>query len=131
MRYDEVHAVLEDPRFDVPAAPEAAHGLAWLRWAASRFSRGEQHARRRGLTVEALKTIAPQALRTAARLLALEDAGPPNGVPVAVLAKALGAGMPVAQQVELVTSSYFGAAPDRSTVDKAVEELVAAFGGTQ
>lgn len=127
----EVTAVLTDTRFDVLAAPAGSHGLAWLRGAVSRFSRGNVHARRRALAVAALATVAPAQLRAAARSLAADPSGEPRDVPVSVLATALGADRPVAAEVAAITPGYFGGEfhVGQSAVDNAVLRLIDAFGG--
>jgi cytochrome P450 len=127
--HDEVLAVLADPRFDVVAAPGAPAGLAWLRGAVSRFSRGPTHARRRALAVAALATMSPPDLRAAARSLAADQTAAPHEVPVDVLAAALGAARPVAAAVAVITPGYFGGvASGQSAVDESAADLVAAFG---
>lgn len=129
-RHAEITAVLADPRFDVLAAPAAPHGLAWLRGAVSRFSRGAVHARRRALAVAALAEIPPARLRAAARALAEHGEAEPRDVPVTALAAALGATRPVTEAVAAVTPGYFGGVPNgQSGVDEAVRELIEAFGG--
>src|SRR5690606_4793228 len=82
-RYRDVTAILADRRFDVPAAPPASHGLAWLRGAVSRFSRGALHARRRELATALLPP--PAQLRAAAARLAADPGATPQNVPVTVL----------------------------------------------
>ncbi len=128
----QVRAVLDDPRFDVPDAPPGTHGLQWLRGAVSRFSRGQVHARRRGLAAAALATITPGELRAGAAKLAESTAWQARDVPLVVLAGALKLPRPMLEQVALVTSGYFGrdGVAERSDVDDAVEELVEASGGT-
>jgi len=137
-RYRDVTAILADRRFDVPAAPPASHGLAWLRGAVSRFSRGALHARRRELATALLPP--PAQLRAAAARLAADPDATPQNVPVTVLVEALGARKPVPEQVAVVTPGYFGRVQARlsdvdtsadglDAIDAAVEDLVAAFGG--
>jgi hypothetical protein len=127
-RHADVAAILTDRRFDVPTAPPAPHGLAWLRGAVSRFSRGDRHAHRRGLATALLPPAPP--LRAAAAACAADPRATPQDVPVTVLAAALGARRPVREQVAVVTPGYFGRAQTGlSDMDSAVEDLVAAFGG--
>ena len=132
-QYASACQILADNRLDVVAAPTATHGLAWLRGAVSRFSRGGTHARRRELAAHALLAVRPDELRAAAVRLARGHAPstPPRDVPLAVLAQALGVRRPVQDQVALITPGYFerpGGA-GQSDVDDAVDELVEAFGG--
>lgn len=128
-RHADVTALLADPRFDVPTAPPASHGLAWLRGAVSRFSRGDQHARRRSLAA-ALLTASPAQLRAEAAARAADPDATPRDVPVTVLAAALGARRPVHEQVAVVTPGYFGRVQTGlSEMDAAVDDLVTVFGG--
>jgi len=127
-RHADVTALLTDPRFDVPTAPPAPHGLAWLRGAVSRFSRGDRHTHRRGLATALLPPAAP--LRAAAAARAADPRATPPDVPVTVLAAALGVRRPVHEQVARMTPGYFGRVQTGlSEMDAAVEDLVAAFGG--
>ncbi|MBX6749122.1 MAG: cytochrome P450 [Micromonosporaceae bacterium] len=127
-RHGDVTAILADRRFDVLAAPPAPHGLAWLRGAVSRFSRGTLHARRRDLATALLPP--PAHLRAAATTMAADPGVTPHDVPVTVLVAALGARRAVHEQVAMVTPGYFGRVQTGlSDVDDAVEDLVDAFDG--
>jgi cytochrome P450 len=127
-RHRDVTAILVDQRFDVLTAPPAPHGLAWLRGAVARFSRGADHTRRRDLATTLLPP--PARLRAAAAALAAGSEVAPPAVPVTALAAALGARRPVHEPVATVTPGYFGRVQTGlSEMDTAVADLVAAFGG--
>ncbi|GAA1313195.1 hypothetical protein Psi02_56710 [Planotetraspora silvatica] len=67
---------MSDARFEVPAASpvtDGTHGIAWLRGAVSRFSNGEEHARRRSRAIGLLSPISPTRLRADAFDLASAD----------------------------------------------------------
>jgi len=129
-RHADVTAVLADRRFDVLAAPPAPRGLAWLRGAVARFSRGTAHAHRRDLATQALVDATPAELRATAAARARDPATAPRDVPVAVLAEALGARRSVRDAIEVVTPGYFGGVQSgHSEVDAAVDRLVEALGG--
>jgi len=86
-RHADVRAVLSDSRFEVPAvAPvtDGTQGIAWLRGAVSRFSNGEEHARRRSRAIGLLSPVSPAQLRADAFDLAsaeLSSAGPSSPAP--------------------------------------------------
>ena len=112
--------VLADPSYLVPAAAPGETGIAWLRSAASRFSNGPTHARRRALVEHLLAAIDTAALRQ-----------PYEGHPVGRLAEALGATdsdltADLTADVRTAAAAYQTGAP---AADDAVERLVAAFGG--
>lgn len=115
-------AVLTDPAFVVPPAPDgSAGGVAWLRASVARFSNGAVHRRRRALAVAGLATVDPDALR----LRASEGA---RGA-VEVLAEALGLPADVADDVAAVARSYQLHTPITQEADRAVGRLVEACGG--
>lgn len=115
-------AVLTDPAFVVPPAPDgSAGGVAWLRASVARFSNGAAHRRRRALAVAGLATVDPDALR----LRASEGA---RGA-VEVLAEALGLPADVAEDVAAVARSYQLHTPITQEADLAVGRLVEACGG--
>ncbi|MEU8384547.1 cytochrome P450 [Streptosporangium sp. NPDC048865] len=88
----EIRAVLADPRFTVDPVPRPPFALtvAWLRGAVGRFAEGAAHAGRRAAAEAVLAALDPGALRAEAFRLASRDTGPPELVPVLVLAVALG-----------------------------------------
>src|SRR5215468_5595023 len=49
--------VLLDPAFTVPAVPEAAAGVGWVRCMVPRFCEGDAHARRRALVERVIAGI--------------------------------------------------------------------------
>jgi len=49
--------VLLDPAFTVPAVPEAAAGVGWIRRMVPRFCEGDAHARRRTLAEQVIAQI--------------------------------------------------------------------------
>src|SRR5262249_3476633 len=126
---DAVRAALSDPGYEVPPAPDAARGIAWLRANVARFGRGEDHSRRRALATDLLSTVDPARLRKRARELAEGRSGDAaRTVPVEALAEALGLTVP-ADAVATVGRGYhphLDAGPD---TDAAVATLVQACGG--
>jgi hypothetical protein len=107
-------AVLEDPRYRVPAAPPAGAGLAWLRSQVPRFCDGPEHLRRRATVEQVLSaTVIPNS--TADPTVALLEAFD------------LPAGCP--DDVGLVAAAYQPHAPQSPGADAALERLVAACGG--
>jgi cytochrome P450 len=136
-RHAEVTAVLSDPGYVVPSVESGARPatLAWLRETVSRFSEGSAHDRRRGLVVEELARLDPQALQLEAFAGAtavldvdtLDEAltAVVRAVPTAVLGRAMGvtdlvaltAAVPVAAAVYLTGS-------DHAEPDEAVATLV-------
>ncbi|MGY1717266.1 hypothetical protein ACI78R_22610 [Geodermatophilus sp. SYSU D01106] len=108
-------AVLEDPRYRVPAAPPAASGLAWLRSRVPRFCDGPEHARRRAVLDDLL---------TATTVI-------PNSAadPAVVLIGGLGLPAERAGDVARVAAAYQPHAPQSAGADAALERLVAACGG--
>ncbi|MGY1652473.1 hypothetical protein [Geodermatophilus sp. SYSU D01119] len=108
-------AVLEDPRYRVPAAPPAATGLAWLRSRVPRFCDGPEHARRRaGLdALLATLTVIPNSCAD----------------PAVVLLEGLDLPAERAGDVARVAAAYQPHAPQSADADAALERLVAACGG--
>ncbi len=85
---DEVRAIFANPTFEVPTAPPARDGIAWLRASVSRFANGSVHARRRALADRELERLRPLDLRAMAeRLAETYDA---RDVPLAVLCTCFG-----------------------------------------
>jgi cytochrome P450 len=119
-RHADVRAVLADPGFAVPEPPggpaaDRAQGMSWLRASVSRFSNGEEHARRRSRSVASLAAIDPALMRQEAFDLATAEfrAADSSGgvdvmallarrVPVGVLATHLG--VPAACREEAVAA---------------------------
>ncbi|EHR52924.1 hypothetical protein SacmaDRAFT_4750 [Saccharomonospora marina XMU15] len=121
-----VHAILTDPRHTVPAVADAAGpGVAWLRANVARFAPPRRHRRLRALAEAELATVAPGALRSAARAWR----GGRTGPSVPLLAEALG--LPVAaDDVALVSRHYqphTGVVPGEA--DEAVRRLASACRG--
>ncbi|WP_189227310.1 isocitrate lyase/PEP mutase family protein [Saccharothrix coeruleofusca] len=100
----------------VPAVPDAASGVAWLRAHVARFSEGEAHERRRALVLRELSTIDPAALAK-------------PGDHVAALAEAMGLPRSVTSDVALVAACYQPHVPATPAADAAVARLVATCGG--
>jgi hypothetical protein len=112
--------MLSDPEYTVPAVPDAAGGVAWLRASVVRFSSGVAHARRRAVVEAELAAVDPAELRELARLR--------RSGPVAVLAEALGLPVAVAD-VEVVAGVYQPHLEITAEADEALARLVAACGG--
>lgn len=110
-------SVLTDPRYTVPAVPDASEGVAWLRASVVRFSDGPAHERRRALVVAELAAVDPRALA--------EHRG--TG-PVEILAGALGLSVDP-EDVDLVARSYQPHTAVTPEADEAVARLVDACGG--
>ncbi|GAB3308437.1 hypothetical protein GCM10027451_17390 [Geodermatophilus aquaeductus] len=108
-------AVLEDPRYRVPAASPADTGLAWLRSQVPRFCDGPEHTRRRG-AVDALLTAVTVIPNLAAD-------------PTVALLEACGLPAGCRDDVALVAAAYQPHAPQSPDADAALERLVAACGG--
>jgi cytochrome P450 len=115
---DAARSVLHDPAFVVPPVPAASAGIGWLRASVGRFSSGEDHERRRALSVAILDAIPPDALRTAG-----------SAHPVAILARSMGVHDPVVDLVRDVAQAYQPDTGDEARADAAVNQLVAVFGG--
>lgn len=146
-RHQDVCAVLSDVRYEIPAVTDTAPlgTIAWLRGSVSRFTNGEDHARRRAILVGEAETLVPAVLRADAerRAAAIIDASAAAGslevmtavarrVPMAVLAAALGAGDPdsAAAAAVVAAAAYFpGADPERERAgDDSTAELVRMLG---
>ena len=106
--------VLLDPAFTVPAVPEAAAGVGWIRGNVARFCEGSVHARRRDLAERVIAGIGrPRRLSSpAATLLAAMDLSPGLEPDVAAVALAYQPHVPVPPEA-----------------DAAADRLVAACGG--
>jgi hypothetical protein len=118
-------AVLHDPAFVVPPVPAATHGIAWLRATVGRFSTGEAHRRRRGLSESLLAMADPEVLRAAA-------ASSPYAHPVQHLAAALGldSSPRTIDAVRAAAAAYQPGTGDEAAADTAVRALIDTFGGT-
>ncbi|MBE1878108.1 hypothetical protein [Myceligenerans pegani] len=113
---------LTDPAYRVPAVPDAAHGVAWLRSRVARFCDGPDHRRRRKLAEDLLAGVDPDALRR-------------PGDHVATLAEALGVprsiSASVSADVDAVAAAYQPHTPQTPEADRALERLVEACGGVK
>lgn len=124
--------LLSDPEYEVPAplpptaAADGQADMAWFRNSVARFSRGEDHQRRRALALDLLTELNPDQLRK--RTAQGHEAGF-----VGVLAEALGltpqeaAG--IGDDVAAVAACYHPHTQITSEADEALARLVAAFGG--
>jgi len=126
----EVCAILDDPRFEVPAAPSASAGIGWLRATVSRFANGSVHARRRALVERELEALRPAELRSLAEALAASlDA---RDVPLAALCSALGVERHALHQAvadaRVVASAYPLGSDATAEADAATSRLVALLG---
>jgi cytochrome P450 len=115
---DAALAVLHDPAFVVPPVPAAPDGVGWLRANVGRFSSGEDHARRRALSVAILDAIPLDALRAGR-----------SAHPVSILAEAMGVHAAVVELVCHVAQAYQPGTGDEARADAAVHQLVTVFGG--
>ena len=106
--------VLLDPAFTVPAVPEAATGVGWIRSMVPRFCEGEVHARRRAL---------------AERVIAGIGCPPRSSSPTAALLDAMGLAPGLEPDVAAVALAYQPGAPVPPEADAAADRLVAACGG--
>lgn len=109
-------AVLTDPRFVVPPVPAGVRGIAWLRATVGRFAAGDDHVRRRALSVEVIASV---------RRVAAGDEHP-----VAVLARGIGISGEVVSLVRAVAQAYQPGTGDPDRADAAVEHLVELLGRT-
>jgi hypothetical protein len=106
--------VLLDPAFTVPAVPEAAAGVGWIRCMVPRFCEGEAHARRRGLAEQVIARIGrPQRLSS----------------PAAALLAAMGLPAGLERDVAAVALAYQPHVPVPPEADAAADRLAAACGG--
>jgi hypothetical protein len=106
--------VLLDPAFTVPAVPEAAAGVGWIRCMVPRFCEGEAHARRRALVEELIARIGlPQR----------------SSSPTAALLDAMGLAAGLEPDVAAVAAVYQPHVPVPPEADVAADRLVAACGG--
>lgn len=106
--------VLLDPAFTVPAVPEAAAGVGWIRCMVPRFCEGEAHARRRGLAEQVIARIGrPQRLSS----------------PTAALLTAMGLPAGLERDVAAVALAYQPHVPVPPEADAAADRLAAACGG--
>ncbi len=106
--------VLLDPAFTVPAVPEAAAGVAWIRCMVPRFCEGAAHARRRALTEQVIVRI-----------------GRPrrSSSPTAALLDAMGLDCGLEPDVAAVALAYQPHVPVPPEADAAADRLAAACGG--
>lgn len=139
-----VFEVLGDPAFLVPPVPAGGPvpGIGWLRRSVARFCDGAGHARRRRLAVDLLAGMDRAELGRMAEewtRAAIDAAGSrpmdvmatvARPVPVGLLAAALGAPGVRTEAVVVAARSYQpGGVADEGPADRAVAELVLAFGG--
>ncbi|MFB4293911.1 cytochrome P450 [Nonomuraea sp. ATR24] len=126
-RHSEACSVLADSRYVPPPVRQGAPvgTLAWLRARVSRFSSGEEHARRRATLSAPLARLGPAALREAARALTAARRGEWRDVPTEVLGEALGFAEPgrLAEAVRAAAPGYLSG-EESGAADAAVAELV-------
>jgi hypothetical protein len=106
--------LLLDPAFTVPAVPEAATGVGWIRCMVPRFCEGAAHARRRALTERVIARI-----------------GRPrrSSSPTAALLDAMGLDSGLEPDVAAVALAYQPHVPVPPEADAAADRLAAACGG--
>jgi hypothetical protein len=106
--------VLLDAAFTVPAVPEAAVGVGWIRCRVARFCEGTAHTRRRDLTERVIARIGrPRRLSS----------------PTATLLDAMGLAPTLEPDVAAVALAYQPHVPVPAEADAAADRLVAACGG--
>jgi hypothetical protein len=106
--------VLLDPAFTVPAVPDAATGVGWIRCMVPRFCDGDAHARRRALAEQVIAQIGR----------------PPRSCsPTAALLEALGLAPGLESDVAAIALAYQPHVPVPPEADAAADRLVAACGG--
>lgn len=146
--YDGVVAAFADSSLIVPPIPSSSSlsSFDWLRASVSRFANGDDHDRRRALVEADLAALQAVALLDEARKLAIElIAGAPERfdlmatvafvVPVTVLASGVGIDAALCPAVVHAISNVAAGYRDpddaavRRAADRAVDELVVAFGG--
>jgi hypothetical protein len=109
-----VSDVLLDPAFTVPAVPEAAAGVGWIRCHVARFCEGTAHAQRRDLIERVIAGIGrPRRLSS----------------PAATLLAAMGLPPGLEPDVAAVALAYQPHVPVPPEADAAADRLVAACGG--
>jgi hypothetical protein len=127
----EVRAILDDLSFEVPTAPQADDGIAWLRANVSRFANGDVHGRRCALVEKELERLSPIDLRSLARRLS--DSWDARDVPLAVLCTRLGIApdaLPQAVAEARIVASAYPLDSDRpEEADDAVGRLVTLLAG--
>jgi hypothetical protein len=106
--------VLLDPAFTVPAVPEAAAGVGWIRCMVPRFCEGDAHARRRALAEQVIAQIGRPSRSSS---------------PTAALLEALGLAPGLEGDVAAVALAYQPHVPVPPEADAAADRLVAACGG--
>lgn len=106
--------MLLDPAFTVPAVPEAAAGVGWIRCMVPRFCEGAAHARRRDLAEQVIARI-----------------GRPrrSSSPTATLLDAMGLDRGLEPDVAAVALAYQPHVPVPPEADAAADRLAAACGG--
>lgn len=108
-------------------------GIRWLRRNVARFAEGDEHRRRRALTVELLADVSPGDLRTAAEQRTKEvrtttdRTGIARTVPAEVLAAALH--IPANDAVPALAAAYQPGTGPEGPADAAVAQLVDLLGG--
>lgn len=135
---------LTNPAYTVPSGPPGgpSAGIRWLRHNIARFSDGTEHTRRRRHILDLLATVDIAALRSSAAEHTRTLLGGPldriaHVVPVTVLADALGLpAVPVdtvintvIDTVAAIAEAYQPGSGPEEPADKAVAQLVSAFGG--
>jgi len=121
---------MENPLVEAPVPPVPQDvepgGVRWLRASVARFSRPEDHARRRALVLAELARMGP--LRDKAFALAKVMRDEVERVPVAVLAAELG--LPdVSRDIATVSGAYHPHTEIGDDAEEAMRRLVAACGG--
>jgi len=106
--------VLLDPVFTVPAVPEAAAGVGWIRCMVPRFCEGDAHVRRRAM---------------AERVIARVGRPRRSSSPTAALLEAMGLDPGLECDVAAVAQAYQPHAQVPPEADAAADRLVAACGG--
>ncbi len=106
--------VLIDPDYRMPAVEPGETGLAWLRGHVVRFSDGDCHVRRRGLTEEIVHEVMQATFVVS---------------PTVSLLRAMGTPDELADDVALVAASYQPHSPQNVEADAAADRLVEACGG--
>jgi hypothetical protein len=107
-----------------PGPPGPYGTVTWLRATVSRFAEGETHARRRALVESLLAGLDADELRAQAARTVGVDA---PYVPVAVLARALGADADLVDDVRTVGTAYHPHTEATPQADAALARIIAAL----
>ncbi len=123
---DQVRAILADPAFVVPPAPEVPQAqaqprtLAWLRAHVARFCDGDAHDRRRAIAERELASLDPARLRATASTRTRTELSKHSDAPFDA--------MPLARSIPVAAlAAELGLAGD--AVDQATREVLAAASG--